>query len=626
MTVWKFIAFGISFALLVWLLWKEIRRVNRSRLALRVITSTLAVGALACLALPFTYMRRADAGGKEGILLTEGYDPDSVMQFVQRNPGMEVWDWPSGAGMAWKAAGAKPGLPLPVIGKQEFSGLHVFGYGLTREQWAGIHPPPLVSHLSSAGTGVMDISWKQKLVPGERLQLQGRFLYRTPVKGVKLVLTAMGTVLDSVMGVAPEHNAEFATDFALSAIPAQVGRSVYRLVALAGSDTLEQEEIPLEVSPAKLLRILILASSPDFENTFLMNWLSGKGHGVARRTVVSRGKYDKAFANMPEGPLSPLSAALLDQFDVVLADASALSSSGAGELSALRREVEEKGLGLIVKMDSAATGYAGIGPGGRDGTVGIIAAKDSSRGLYIKGRPGLQALSTDGLSRISAGITLYGAGKVVFTTLNTTYSQVLSGGGKEYAAYWSAILRKAARESEPGEEWTIGPPLSRVGEPVRAWWQTSNPGLPQVYLGGDGGGARSVYLAQDPQLPFYWQGVYWPEEAGWQFARGSQGDTCWWYAWPADGWVNLHRRERRKETLEYMAGEAASGREGRPDGAASTNVIGNGGKEVGTAGGRTEKALIPKGWFYAIFLICALFLWVERKMEWVNGMDERKSS
>jgi hypothetical protein len=614
MTLWNYIVLGISFVLLAWLVWEELRRENRSRRVARVIASVLSVGALACLMLPLTYMRRVEAGvgGPEGVLLTEGYVPDSVRQFLRRNPGREVWEWPAGAALPAGNGKAMAGLAK----------LHVFGYGLTKEQWAGFYPPPVVFHPSPEGAGVTAADWKRKLVVGERVKVQGRFLNRAAGAPVKLVLTGMGTTLDS-MAAGPDGKEALSpdgkADFELGTVPAQVGRSVYHLIALSGSDTLEQEAVPVEVVAGKALKILLLASSPDFENTFLMNWLSKNGHGVARRTAISRGKYDKAFVNMPEGALAPLSPSLLAPFDVVVADASALSSFGPGELTALRREVEEKGLGLILKVDSAGKGEVGIGRSGSGevgaGVVGVAMAKDSSQRLYIKEKPGLQALLRDSLSRIVVGVSLYGAGKIVFTTLNTTYSQVLSGGGKQYAAYWSGVLRKAAREGEPGEEWRMEPALPRVGEPVRAWLQTTGTGLPQGYFGGEGtGGGRSVYLAQDRQLPFYWQGRYWPEEAGWQFARGLAGDTSWWYAWPAGGWGGVHRGERSKETLEYMAERKVDGEEGRSNGAGGMGVAANGGSVPGA-----ELVAIPKGWFYVVFLLCVLFLWAERKMEGMNG-------
>jgi len=646
MTAWDYIVLGISLFLLGWLLWMELRQpdvrprpgaqtVRRRagrRWMLRVVAVVLAVSSLACLALSLTYKRPLTASaGKEGILLTEGYDPDSLREFAGKNRDKEILEWKDGG-----INGSLAGLSV----------LHVFGYGLTRGQWAALHAPPLVFHPAAGTAGLIAVDWKKRPGPGKPLRVQGRWLSaagRDP-RRTKIQLTGMGDVLDSVIigraevgraevGRAPKtegrqrsdgegrqrsdgegrqgsdgegrqgSDGEADTNFVLSTIPSQVGRSVYHLVAVTGSDTVEREDIPVEVVPGKTLKILLLAASPDFENTFLMNWLSKGGHAVARRTTVSREKYDRAFVNMAEQALSPLSASLLDHFDVVMADQSVLSSFGAGELSALRREVEEKGMGLILMLDRS--GKAGI-----QGMVEVVMSKDSSQRLFIKEKEGLRVVLRDSLSRIMAGVGLYGAGKIVFTTGNTTYSQVLSGGGKQYAAYWSELLRTVARETEPEEEWRMEPALPAVGEPVRAWLQTAAEGLPQGYFGGAGkkgetidGAGRTVYLAQDLLLPFYWQGVYWPEEAGWQYVRSLSGEPFWWYVWRDGEWVSLRRQERCKATQEYIA-EVGRAEVGRSD---------------GLAGVGAEQVPVPKGWFYVVFLLCVLFLWAERKMEWMNG-------
>ncbi len=44
-------------------------------------------------------------------------------------------------------------------------------------------------------------------------------------------------------------------------------------------------------------------------------------------------------------------------------------------------------------------------------------------------------------------------------------------------------------------------------------------------------------------LPFRWQGVYWPAEAGWQAAVSSEGDSSWWYAFAEKDWQYLSTLE-----------------------------------------------------------------------------------
>ena len=702
MTLWNDMIIGICLLLTGWLVWKEFRRPDRSRLTLRIVASVVAVISLACLVLPPSYRvkRREGSSGKEGVLLTEGYDPDSLRQFLQAAraggagsiPGnLKVFSIADGSALLEVAAdgplpdtksargkrtartkgddtsGAVPGTDSAAMNK--LSKLHVLGYGLTRKEWTSLHPPPLVFHPSPSPAGILSVSWKEKVTSGEKLRIQGSVAL-PPGRPVKLLLTGMGLPLDSVL-IRPGTREKSVSgsdttqggasagqiDFELNTIPAQSGRSVYRLWVLSGRntgivtssgrdadtatasrantrmDTLEQEAIPIEVLPAKKLRILLLAASPDFENTFLVNWLSRSGQGVATQTIISKGKSYKAFLNMPETPLEPLTSAVLDKFDLVIADAAILQSGNTAEQANLRRQIAEKGLGLIIKADSMAAG-----PGITNSPAGdafykdlfpLETVKDSTQRLYIKERPGAQPLLRDSSFRILVSSGLYGSGKLIFTTLNKTWSRMLSGEKKEYAAYWSMILRKAARDAEPGEDWQFTPDLPRVDEPVEALLQTNKSGLPQGQFGStdnfrsakkfgsvddrtDSGSVTSsalaIYLAQSPLMPFQWQGTYWPAEAGWQSSATLQGEPDWWYAWSAEDWCSLRRRQRWTETKEYMAEQGTIS----PDSGNRPPIP----PDQNTVPQDTDSHQVPvsPAWFYALFISSCLFLWVERKI------------
>lgn len=611
MTLWNDTIIGSCLLLLGWLLWKEFRRTNRLRLPARISASVISVISLACLALHLSYTAKKEGGavGKEGVLLTEGYDPDSLRQLLQtvRTDG--------GGAMAAgeiKVFSAKGGS-VSMEGLNRLSKLHVLGYGLTRKEWAILQPPPLIFHPSPFPAGILSISWKQKLTPGEKERIQGRVCV-VPGKPLKLLLTGMGLPLDSVIIAAGAH-------FELTTTPAQSGRSVYRLWVLGGggvrggdvyTDTLEQESLPVEVLPAQKLKILLLASSPDFENTFLVNWLSRSGHAVATRTIISKGKSDKAFLNMPETALDPLTPSVLDKFDLVIADAAALASGDAMEGTFLRRQVAEKGMGLIIKADSTTEGSGN--PGGAEGSGAaagfyknlfpLEVVKDSTQRLYIKERPGTQALLRDSSTRILVSSGLYGSGKLLFTTLNSTYSRMLSGEKKEYAAYWSQLLQKATRSAGPEEEWQFTPDLPQVNEPVEALLQTDKKGLPQ---GQFNPAQQHVYLAQAPLLPFQWQGTYWPAAAGWQSAATLQGEPCWWYAWSGEDWRNVHRRQRGEETWEYIAAQAVLREQ-----TALKQAVGD--RDPATQADDSGQVPVSRTWFYVLFILSCLFLWVERKI------------
>ena len=384
-----YIEIGVCVLLLVYLLWKEGLRPDRSHLAGRVVATVLAVVVLAGLVLPLRYYREVRA-------------------------------------------------------------------------------PAVVLHTGSSPRGIVAVDWERRLMKGERLQVQGKWARGAgafaSVGGrpapVKLLLTGLGGVMDSVITDG---------DFTLGTVPAQVGRAVYQLVAISGTDTLEREDIPVQVEAGKPLKILILAAAPGFENTFVVNWLASDGQQVANRTAVSRNNYQSSFANMPARSLDVLTPRLLDGFDVVVADAPTIPAAGSPGLAVLRRQVEEKGLGLIIRVDSMGPAGAGMGWG----KLGLrIFARDSSKRAAVTG-------------------SLYGAGKVVFTTLNATYVRMMMGQRQAYAAYWSGILRRVSREREPGEELQLQPALPRVGEPVEAVVQTGA-AVPQGLIGEEGGGPGGV--------------------------------------------------------------------------------------------------------------------------------------
>jgi hypothetical protein len=449
MTGFHYIVIGLCLLFLLWLLLQEVRRKNRSLLAMRVVAVVFAVGALAGMALPLGHYRERPAAER-----------------VKR-PGVE-----------------------------------------------------------EAPAAIVAVDWQRRLGKGEGLRVQGHWGGRK----VKMLLTGMGEVLDS---------AEVTGEFELTTTPAVVGRAVYGIVAVAGRDTLEREEVPVEVSDGKPLTVLVLAGAPDFENTFLMNWLGQEGNAVAGRVAVSRGKYALSFVNMERRSLEGL-----EGFDVVIADSSEVTS-------VLWRQVEERGLGLLIRVDSS---------------VRI-------------GRPGMRVLERDSLGRAVVGVVLAGAGKVVYSASNTSYSQWLAGRKDDYSAFWTMLLRQVARTGEPEEEWNWRPRLARVGEPVELEL-ASDRAEPEGLVGG-----TAVYLEQDAALSWRWRGRYWLLSAGWQEVRVPGGDTSWAYVWGADAWKGI-----RGTNVEAEVGKPAK-----------------------------EWVEFPRWIFYVVFLLSVFFLWVERKIAGMNG-------
>jgi hypothetical protein len=567
MTGMNYIEIAVGAMLLLFLLSMEVRA-GRPRLGWRVAATIVAAGSLLGLVLPLAYSRRVEGVG-EGVYLTEGYSVDSVKRFLAEHKGIDGI-WGEGLGGGWKdgvwpdgasVGGARTGGGWPV------SRLHVFGYGLTRERWAALRSPELVFHPGPPVEGIVWAEWPRRLNAGERLVVQGHWQGRPGSPGpVKLVLTGFGAVLDS---------ARVAGDFSLGAVPAQTGRAVYRLAALRGKDTIEQEEIPVATGHGQPLKILILAASPDFENKFLVNWLAKNGQQAAVRTTVSRDRYQTSFVNMKPRSLDRLTGALLDGFDVVIADESVLAGDAGWPV--LRRQVDEKGIGLILKTDSA----------------------------IIRWRPGMRTVAVDSLARTVVGGTLLGTGKLVYTALNTTYVRLMAGQDAEYASYWADLLRLVGRRAGSADKWTWEPEMCVVGRDLNLSMQTSEI-MPQGMVW-DGDKSVSVYLAEDEVLPFCWKGKYWPAAAGWVGINDPGGDTSWCYVAARGSWAAMDREERRRETAAYIAAGQADG--------GGRDLAGMGREEERRreAAERVVRVPVPKYWMYAGFLLSIFFLWVERK-------------
>ena len=151
-----------------------------------------------------------------------------------------------------------------------------------------------------------------------------------------------------------------------------------RFAVIAGNDTIEKETLPVQVQRGKKISVLMLSSSPDFDTKFIKNLLASQGHSVVARTTISKNKYSSDFLNAQQISLDRITASLLDNFNVVIADATALSSLPKGEEAAIQSQIVQKGLGLLIKGDSAVASsfYSALFPvrGG---------AKDSSQLLSL---------------------------------------------------------------------------------------------------------------------------------------------------------------------------------------------------------------------------------------------------
>jgi hypothetical protein len=584
------IVIGIILALLF--SWQEFTRTNKRRLALRLLAVWLAVAALACVALPVTYNGTATiANDSEAVLLTEGFSKDSIPANIR------VYTADKTIQKAYPKATLISHPQQIALQKSAVKQVKILGYGLTSDELQQLGSLQVSYSAPPIPGGTQAISWPLKLKTGEKLTVQGQY-HNAETKSVKLILKGLNTGLDSVIMVAGKTAA-----FELKTLPKPTGRVVYQLVALAGTDTLSNDNLSVEIEPTKPVKVLMLSTSPNFETRFLKNWLGQNGYAVAARAVISQNKISEEYVNLDKMNLQRLTAGVLSKFDVVVGDLSAFKDLSPSEGSALKQLVTQTGLGVIVRADSSGKAASWLQ---RDFPVNTIAVKDQLSvpltlqnqtnktakitidPAFINYRNNTQTLVSDVQNRSLAGITLAGAGKIVFTTLNHTNTWLLAGNQPNYASLWSLLINKAARKLPPVQSWNVASPLPGVNEPVKLALQTAiAPAYTHV-------NTHNAAPEQDAAIPYQWYVTYWPQKAGWQTVNSSNGSTAWWYTPEKQSWKSLKTLKKRNDTRNYVANQS------------KTSTVT---KQIQ----QTVKIEVPKFYFYLIFLATCTFLWVERK-------------
>jgi len=589
---WTLSVVIICVLLVAIVVWFEYRREDKSRLIWRILASIIAAVALACIALPITYNKHSNvAGDNEALLLTPGYNPDSIgtgykLIFTTDN---EIKN-------AYPKAKFLTGITDINAVKPAVSQLHILGYGLNLADLQQLNNIQLRYSVPSIPAGIIAVNWPQQTKTGELLQVQGKY-NNTSGKTIKLLFKGLSTPLDSVNIPAGK-----VTNFELTTVPKITGRAAYNLIALSGKDTLEKENVPVAVEPAKPVKVLMLSASPDFETKFLKNWLSQNGYAVASRTIITKNKISQEFANIEKLPLDQLTPALFGKFDAVVGDLSTLKSLTATENAALKQQVQQNGLGVIIRADSSGKEVSWLQNSFKVSTLStktettalLIQGQDSKTAplnidpSYINNAGNIQNLTFDIQNHVLASSALSGQGKLVFTTLRNTYNWMLAGNDKDYTRFWSLLINKAARKAATASQIPVtgiptvdGPSILRL---------QSGSALSNVTVN-----STSVAAMQKPSVPYEWSILYWPQNTGWQQINTNAQSPSWWYAYPKHSWQSIEDLEKESETKNYIS---------------NANNFSSVTKQIQ----QSIPTEVPKMYFYLLLLAACSFLWVERKL------------
>lgn len=489
-------------ALTIFLIVKELRRTDKSRLLWRLVAAIFMVASFACLIIPITYsIKKEELAGELNLYTEKANHFIDLNYYLKENPQIKK--------------------------------INIYGYGLNDEELKVIKGYQISFHPLAIPSGIISVSWPKKIKAATQLAVQGVYTNSTR-KPVKLKLFGLGANLDSVT-IKP--NARL--NFSLTNLPKQIGKTVFKIIALQGKDTLSADPVPFEVENKQPISVLILASFPDFEYKFLKRWLFENQFQVAVRSQISKNKYSTEFLNRDAANLNQINQALLKNIDVVISDESELSPE-------------------------------------------IYKAVNNGMGLIIRAKP------TDTTEKVKTDSRLNGMGKIVTTTVASTYQWQLAGKKVEYSRYWSLLFEKALRKKLASQSFEIIPQWPTVNEKARLTVNLSDTKAPVISID-----SAKIAPRQNMELPFVWDGFFWPKAAGWTTLSINQ-KTESIYTYEVGDWNAAKKFSRLKTTENFVASQPK--RDSKGD---KIEVV------------TTEE--LRKWWFFVVFLAAISFLWYEKR-------------
>ena len=319
--------------------------------------------------------------------------------------------------------------------------------------------------------------------------------------------------------------------------------------------------VPLEVVPARALRVLVLAGAPNAELKYLRRWALDTGMKLDTRISLGAGLQ---VGTAPVG----FDAATLGRFDLVVLDERSWRALGAGQRAALSAAID-RGLGLLLRLTAPITasdrerlralGFSAVAAGTARETRlgdGFVRAGDAVDALPTLTRSALRIAANDGVVLLddAAGTPLTvwrarGRGRIGVSTLGDSYRLVLAGRGDAHGEVWGRAFTTLARPGAARAEVDIDAAaphqrtiLCGIGARARV-------------ASADG---QQVALRIDPASgPRHCAG-FWPNTAGWHALRDG-GRAIPFYVRDATSTPGLSAQALRDATQALVAGSPTRG-------------------------------------------------------------------
>lgn len=539
---------------------KELYRQNKKSKLLRIVTSITAVFALLIIFLQPSLKQLSNA--KPSVTLTAGYDLqllDSLTKSLQTDNIAHYDSMSYKDKLGWFNEGN-----TLIIG----NGIPTYDLPL----WKSVNARFIES--SKPLYGIQDLCFDQNRRVGEALKIRGSYFAKD---SVKLILNTYSSATDSI-DLPPGSQ-----EFSLVAPMKASGKYVFYLEEHSQNEKINHP-IPVVIEEPQVYKIMMVNAFPTFELKYLKNYLAEEGHQLTVRNQLTAGRYKFEFYNHQGSRFYSLTDEVLEKYDLIVLDQPTLDQLTVKELKALNKSIK-KGNGLLLLSDEKTfTKPSGINNFSyrplNDNEIEIkLLGADYTLDSYGYSIDDGVLISTQHSAMV--GARRNALGKIGVSTFKNTYQLVLKGELEAYKFLWSSTITPLLL-SEADVMLELQWPLI-VDEPVdlRAKGIDS---ITHWYLNG-----TSIAPRQDMHIPTHWQGIYWPDSAGWQRSI-INADTSWLYVCDANAYKTLRAIETRNENLMAFGASELKNQE------------------------RYHLQSINLTWFYLLFLLSAGYLWLEPKL------------
>ncbi|OAQ39552.1 hypothetical protein A5893_08120 [Pedobacter psychrophilus] len=594
MEEFKLIALFLSVFLLAFLLFKEVKRRNKNWLILRLIASVIAVGSLFFLIYPIRYEVFKSVKKEEFNLLTEGANLDSVSK-----SNAQLFTLDSGIFQNNSKNKIKflPDLSYYLSEHPEIKTINLYGEGLENSELKKLINYKINFKPIKNINGIQNVSWQKTITNTDDLIVEGKYKNGSD-KSVNLVLSGLGTNLDSVSIKANEE-----ANFSLKGKTNQIGYFTYHIAAIQNKDSIVNEAVPFEVIEKQPVKVLILASNPDFEYKFLKDWLYQNNYALALRTRISKEKFSSDFLNLTTTNLNNLNKNLLQKFDLIIADDAELTNLSNQEKYALNSQIDE-GLGLLVRIGDekpTSTYAAGFSVNSlavkqaQGFSFKMINDEDKTSPLTIENPVQLNPVKThqllvlDDKGKIYTDSKVSGIGKIAITSISNSYQWAIKGNQKDYAKYWSVIISNTIKKVDIKEDVLLKDEFPKIYNENTLLYKSDDNKTPKISV-------ENIAIApmQNQNFSNEWSATFWPTKSGWNKVE-INGLVKQVYIFDNKSWLAANQTKKIRNTFNFIKNNQVN--------SPKSETI-------------TEKQIkeVSNWLFFMLFLLSCGFLWFEAKI------------